>query len=371
MSEDRIVQRTVNAGLERTVEAGKPQDLRAISAACIDVADQPDLRFGKRPGLVGAQRVHGAKVVDGREPFDDDAVTRKTQGAACERDGDHHRQQLRGEADREREREHDRREPWPLEQHVGGEHEEHEKEGQTQDQEAELAYTDLEGIGRPAPAELRRETADASLPARPADQRGCGPADDGGPHEDEIGFLGGLLGPTGNLAVVLFGRVRLAGQQGLVDEEVTRFDQPAVGGNNIAGGELHDIARHQLLEMQLALAPRAENQRFRRHRAAERIDGVLRAYLLHEVERNAERDDGDDDEEAGRVAGKRRQRAGKQQDQNERIEEAQDEAHRQRLPLVHHGIVGAVARKPSQRLRIGQPFARGLQVGEAALERQP
>jgi hypothetical protein len=223
VSEDRIVQRTVNAGLERTVEAGKPQDLRAISAACIDVADQPDLRFGKRPGLVGAQRVHGAKVVDGREPFDDDAVTRKTQGAACERDGDHHRQQLRGEADREREREHDRREPWPLEQHVGGEHEEHEKEGQTQDQEAELAYTDLEGIGRPAPAELRRETADASLPARPADQRGCGPADDGGPHEDEIGFLGGLLGPTGNLAVVLFGRVRLAGQQGLVDEEVTRF----------------------------------------------------------------------------------------------------------------------------------------------------
>ena len=154
-----------------------------------------------------------------------------------------------------------------------------------------------------------------SLPS-PARNCGRGSADDRGAHKDEIGLLIGLHDLAGKVASMLFGRIGLPRQQRLIDKEVARFDQPAVGRDDIAGAEIYDIARHQLFEMQLALASVAEHQRLWCHGAAQRIDGVVRVKLLDEIERHAQRDDDDDDEEACRVAGKRRQRARKQQDEN-------------------------------------------------------
>lgn len=87
-----------------------------------------------------------------------------------------------------------------------------------------------------------------SFPVRQASAV-AGAADDGSSHEDEIGFLVGLRDLAGKIAGVLLGRVRLARQQRLIDEEVARGDQPRVRRDEIAGRELHDVARHQLLEM--------------------------------------------------------------------------------------------------------------------------
>jgi hypothetical protein len=67
------------------------------------------------------------------------------------------------ETDGERDREHDRLEQRPMEQNVGDEDEQHEKEGQAQDQEAELAHADLEGVGR-----RRWTSSEASAPMRVA-----------------------------------------------------------------------------------------------------------------------------------------------------------------------------------------------------------
>ena len=116
--EDSVVERAVDASLEGTVEIGEPQHLRTLGPIRIDVAHEPDLRLGERAGLVGAERVHGAEVMNRRQPFGDDAATGETQRTARQRDGDHHWQELRRKTDREGEREHDRLEPGPLEKHV-------------------------------------------------------------------------------------------------------------------------------------------------------------------------------------------------------------------------------------------------------------
>ena len=186
VSEDRVVERTVDAGLERAIEKSKSQHLRTIHPLRIDMAHEPDLGFGKGAGLIGTQRVHRPEVMDRRQPLGDDTQARETQRATRQRHGDHHGQELRRETDRERERKHDRLEPWPMEQHVGDQHEQHEKEGQAQDQEPELAHPDLEGIGRPAVNELAGETADARFFPRPAYQRACDAANDRGAQEHHI-----------------------------------------------------------------------------------------------------------------------------------------------------------------------------------------
>ena len=136
-----------------------------------------------------------------------------------------------------------------------------------------------------------------------------------------------------------------------------------------AGAEIHDIARHQLFEMQLALASVAEHQRLWCDGAAQRIDGVVRVKLLDEIQRHAQRDDDDDDEEACPIAGQRRQRARKQQDENERVKETEEELNCERVTLAPQRIVGTIPLKPRQRFGLGQPLARGLQVAEQQVER--
>ena len=78
---------------------------RAIFAGLIDMSGELDLRLGQRPGLVGAQHVHGAKVVDGGKPLHDHATRGQPPCTVRERHGDHHRQKLGREADGKRERE--------------------------------------------------------------------------------------------------------------------------------------------------------------------------------------------------------------------------------------------------------------------------
>ncbi len=46
--------------------------------------------------------------------------------------------------------------------------------------------------------------------------------------------------------VGLFHRQRFAGERGLDDEQVLRRNQPHIAGNHVAGGELDDVAGHEL-----------------------------------------------------------------------------------------------------------------------------
>ena len=72
-------------------------------------------------------------------------------------------------------------------------------------------------------------------------------------------------------------------------------------------------------------APLRRHRRLHRHRSAQRLDRILSADFLDEIKCHADRDDGHDDEEARSVAGRRRQPARHEQDNDQRVAEAGEE----------------------------------------------
>ena len=155
------------------VQSSEPQHLPAVLAGLIDMAGKLDLRLGERAGLVGAEDVHGAEIVDRGKALHDHAARREPPRAIGERHGDHHRQKLGREANGKGERKQQRFEQGPVEHHIGDRDEQHEEHGQPQHQESELADAALERIAWPLhgqsmgkPAELGRAPGADDRPSR-------------------------------------------------------------------------------------------------------------------------------------------------------------------------------------------------------------
>ena len=72
MRQDGLVERTFQAGFEEAVQVSQFQHPLARLALRVGVLFQPDLCFGQRPGLVGAENIHRSQVLDRRQSFDDD-----------------------------------------------------------------------------------------------------------------------------------------------------------------------------------------------------------------------------------------------------------------------------------------------------------
>ena len=65
------------------------------------------------------------------------------------------------------------------------------------------------------------------------------------------------------VARLLLDRIGFAGQQRLVDEEVARLEQAAVGGDEVAGREQHDVARDELARGDVDLLAVAQHRSLR------------------------------------------------------------------------------------------------------------
>ena len=68
----------------------------------IDMFVQHDIPIGQRAGLIAAEDLHAAEILDGGQLLDDHLLLRHTFGSLCQRDGDDHRQQFGGQAHRQR-----------------------------------------------------------------------------------------------------------------------------------------------------------------------------------------------------------------------------------------------------------------------------
>ena len=121
----RHVQQVAQAGLVVAVQVGEPQHPLALVAVDIHVLLQEDLVLGQRAGLVGAQHVHGAEVLDGVQALDDDLLARHRERALGQVAADDHRQHLGGEAHRHRQGEQERLAPVVLGEAVDEEHQRH------------------------------------------------------------------------------------------------------------------------------------------------------------------------------------------------------------------------------------------------------
>ena len=89
-------------------EVGVAQHRFALVFEHVAVQFEDDVVNGQRAGLVGAEHVHRAEVLDGIEPLDDDLLFRHRQRALGQANRDNHRQHFRREADGHRQREKER-----------------------------------------------------------------------------------------------------------------------------------------------------------------------------------------------------------------------------------------------------------------------
>src|SRR5690349_9301227 len=85
-----------------------------------------------------------------------------------------------------------------------------------------------------------------------------------------------------DVAGLLFGRVRLACEESLVDEKVAAFQQSRVRRNKIASDQLDNVAGNQLVDRYRRACTVAPYGCLDRHRLAQRFDRILSADLLNE-----------------------------------------------------------------------------------------
>ena len=72
------------------------------------------------------------------------------------------------------------------------------------------------------------------------------------------------------------------------------------------------------------------------------------AKLLQEIERRAEGNDRDDDQETGRIAGGRREGARDEQDKDKRVAKSREELDPWRRAARGRRVIGTMERKPSR-----------------------
>lgn len=343
VAEDRVVHGRAQARLVGAVERGEPDHRLVVLAPQVHVPVDGDLPEREGPRLVAAEHVHAAEVLDGGQPLHDDLPPGHAHRAARQRDRHDHGQELGREPHRERHREEEGLERVAAEEGVDEEDEEHEEEHDLEDQEAKAAGAALElGVGRPG-VEPRGHAPELRAGSRGHHDRGADAADHGGAVEDGARRVGG--------ARLLLGGERLARQRALVQEEVLGREQAPVRRHEVPGGELDDVAGHDLPRRDLANGAVPAHGGDLAHALAEAGGRALGAVGLREVEGDAEHEHQRDDDRADDLPEGGGDRAGEEEDQHERVGQVAEQLEERREAAGRRQFVRAVAREPLGGLR--------------------
>jgi hypothetical protein len=190
-----------------------------------------------------------------------------------------------------------------MKQQIGDDHEQHKEDRQSKHQEAKPADAMGKGIGGALPGDPRGKVAELGR-ASGAGHQGCrGAADHRRSHEEEVRRSGRFLGGGGEIVRVLLHRIGLPGEQSLIDEAVARPEEPTIGRDDGARLQLHHIASHERIDGNLPDRSVAQHACFEPHGTAQRVDRILGAMLLHDVEHHTQGDDNDNNDEACDLAG--------------------------------------------------------------------
>jgi hypothetical protein len=314
-----------------------------------------DRSLGEGAGLVGEQHLDVAEIFDGDQPFDQHPAAGQLARPGRQADADDRRQQLRGDADRDRQGEQQRLKQRTGQGDVDDKDRGRQHRGDPYQQLGEAPQPRLErGLG------LALAEPDGDLAER--GQRAGGHHDpapralvDHGTHERARGQVDGGV-TSGDRVGRLDRRDGLAGQDGLVALQLVGLQQPQVGRDHIAHAQGHHVARHQVTHVQALLAAVAPDQGLVADACVQRGDRHLGAVLVDEAQPHAQDDDRGDDGPVGGVAGGGGDARGGQQQDQQRVAElaAQD-------PKGGHPVGGQhVAADTSQP-------AGGLVGGEAGL----
>ena len=141
------VQQVLEAALVVTVQESEGQHLVRGLAQRVDVLGQRDLVLGQGAGLVGAQHVHRAQVLDRVQPLDHDLAARQVHGAPGQGGGHDHGQHLGRQAHGHRQRKEEGLHPVALREAVDQQHHRHHDGGKPDEQPAHAVDARLEGVG--------------------------------------------------------------------------------------------------------------------------------------------------------------------------------------------------------------------------------
>ncbi len=192
--------------------------------------------------------------------------------------------------------------------------------------------------------------------------RGCA-AHRMGSHPERIGPLtqGCLRWQQGRR---LFHRECFPREHGFVDEQIFGFQNQPVAGNDIAGVQDDDIARHDLFDRHFPGASITQNRRFDPHDGKEFLHGVRGAALLPEPEQAADEDDKQNDAGVDSVTQEQRQSRCDEQDEYDRTCELIEQERPHIRPLGGPESIGAIAREPRSGFIAGQSLGCRLKVLE-------
>ena len=205
--------------------------------------------------------------------------------------------------------------------------------------------------------------------ARGHDQATRGPASRVGSEEDAVQSVAQAR-RGGDGARSLFDGKALAGQHGFADEEVSGLENHAVGRNQAARGEQHDVARHDLFQGHIDRTPVAKDTGLCPHARLKGRRGGLCLVLARVSNAHRGEHDHDDDDGIDPLARQRRCRGGEDQHQQQRVAELIHQYPRPREALVLAHLVRPVLRAAVPQL-LRQTDRRVLsQVAAPACRRQ-
>ncbi len=178
------------------------------------------------------------------------------------------------------------------------------------------------GIGGTLTRDPQGKIAELGRPPGAAHQGNRGAADRRCPHEEKIRRSRRLLGGGGEIIRVLLHRIGLPSEQSLIHEAIARREEPAIGGDD--GARLAAATTSPGSSASTTTCRYAPSRGTRASSPTERRSAStdLGAALLHHVEHHAHGDDDNNDDEARHLAGPGRQRAGKEQNEDQGIGEA-------------------------------------------------
>ena len=136
----------------------------------------------------------------------------------------------------------------------------------------------------------------------------------------------------------LGGRGALPGQDALVALEARRRQQAQIGGDHSSHGQSHDVARHELGDVDLVGRAPTHDHDDMADRRMQRLGGPFGAVLIDETQPDRRREDHADDHSVGSFADQERHECGHHQEHQQRAGQLSAQ-HRPRLGVVRtHGI---------------------------------
>ena len=276
------------------------QDPLVLAAQHVHIFLQYDLVLGQGAGLVRAENVHLAKGLDGAQALDDGLLAGHVYGAFGQGGGHNHRQHLRHDADGDGDAEHQGLEPVAFGDEVGDEddrhHDHHEADQQAADGTQVFLKAALVLIG----VQALRHAAEIGLVAGGQDHALGAARNDIAAHEPDVVDIRQGVAFRVRAGEFLHG-IALAGQLGLVDEQVLGLDEAHVAGNHVAGGELDDIAGNGFVNIDFHDAAVADDVDPVGDHLLQFLGGVVGFFGLDEGDDAGNDNDQHQHDEGGRV----------------------------------------------------------------------